>query len=301
MRAHRRRGGPAAARLARRAARLQRDRPPCTGERAGRAPAAGRPGADGRRARVPAQADRHPPPRRARHRRPPRARGDVPHRLVLQQHADLQGPAHGAAAAGLLRRPARARDRDGDGARALALLHQHARLVGSRAPVPLPRAQRRDQHRARQPAVDARARAAAALRPARRRPPQAVPADRRSLERFGRARRRLRAARARRPRARPRAGDADPRRLEPGHADGGRPARVLRVPRRHARAVGRARRHRVLRRTPGRRDARPQRPAALPLPGHARRPARARFRGRRARARPGRRRRERPPASPARC
>ena len=145
--------------------------------------------------------------------------------------------------------------------------------------------------------VDARARAAAALRPARRRPPQAVPADRRALERLGRARRRLRAARARRPRSRPRARDADPGRLEPGDADGGRPARVLRVPRRHARAVGRPGRDRVLRRTPGGRDARPQRPAALPLPGHARRPARARFRGRRARARPGRRRRQRPPAA----
>ena len=55
-------------------------------------------------------------------------------------------------------------------------------------------------------------------------------------------------------------------------------------------------RDRVLRRAPGRRDARPQRPAALPLPGHARRPARARVRGRRARARPGRGRRQRPPA-----
>ena len=93
------------------------------------------------------------------------------------------------AAAGLLRRPARARDRDGDGARALALLDQHARLVGSRAPVPLPRAQRRDQHRARQHAVDARARAAAALGAARRRPAEAVPADRRALERLRGARR----------------------------------------------------------------------------------------------------------------
>ena len=120
----------------------------------------------------------------------------------------------------LLRRPARARDRDRDGARALALLDQHARLLGSRAPVPLPRAQRRDQHRARQHAVDARARAAAALGAARRRPAQAVPADRRALERLRRARRGVRAARARRARARARARDADPGRLEPGHADG---------------------------------------------------------------------------------
>ena len=203
--------------------------------------------------------------------------------------------------AGLLRRSARARDRDRDGARALALLDQHARLVGSRAPLPLPRAQRRDQHRARQHAVDARARAAAALGAARRRPAQAVPADRRALERLRRARRRLRAARAGRARARARARDADPGRLEPGDADGGRPARVLRVPRRHARAVGRPRGDRVLRRPPGRRDARPQRPAPVPLPGHPRRAARARVRGGGARPRPGRGRRQRPPAPRARC
>ena len=180
-----------------------RDRPPRARERARHAPAARRPGPDRRRARVQPQAHRHPPPRRARRRGAPRARGDVPHRVVLEQHADLQGPAHRAPAAGLLRRPARARDRDGDGARALALLDQHARLVGSRPPVPLPRAQRRDQHGARQHAVDARARAAAALGAARRRPAQALPPDRRALERLGRARCGLRAARARRA-ARPR-------------------------------------------------------------------------------------------------
>ena len=54
------------------------------------------------------------------------------------------------------------RSADGDGARAgaLALQHQHVPELGSRASVSLRRAQRRDQHRARQRQLDARARSA---------------------------------------------------------------------------------------------------------------------------------------------
>ncbi len=52
-------------------------------------------------------------------------------------------------------------------------------------------------------------------------------------------------------------------------------------------AVGRTRVRRVHRRRPGRRRARPQRPAPLALLGHRRRAGRAGLRGRRARPRPG--------------
>ena len=51
-------------------------------------------------------------------------------------------------------------DGDGAGAGALALQHQHVPELGPRASVPLPRAQRRDQHAARQHQLDARARGA---------------------------------------------------------------------------------------------------------------------------------------------
>ena len=56
------------------------------------------------------------------------------------------------------------RRRVGARARAPALQHQHVPVVAARAPVPLHRAQRRDQHAARQHQLDARARGAAAGR-----------------------------------------------------------------------------------------------------------------------------------------
>ena len=56
------------------------------------------------------------------------------------------------------------------GARAPALQHEHVPVVAARAPVPAHRAQRRDQHAARQHQLDARARRAARVRAVRRRP-----------------------------------------------------------------------------------------------------------------------------------
>ena len=56
------------------------------------------------------------------------------------------------------------------GARASAVQHQHVSLVAARASVPLCRAQRRDQHAARQHQLDAGPRRPAAERRARRRP-----------------------------------------------------------------------------------------------------------------------------------
>ena len=78
---------------------------------------------------------------------------------LSSQHADLQGHADG--------RPDRSRcspistrsgHRVGARARAPALQHQHVPVLAAGAPVPLHRAQRRDQHAARQHQLDARAR-----------------------------------------------------------------------------------------------------------------------------------------------
>ena len=64
---------------------------------------------------------------------------------------------------------ARSGRRVGAGARAPALLHQHVPVVAARASVPLRRAQRRDQHAARQHQLDAGARRAAPVERVRRR------------------------------------------------------------------------------------------------------------------------------------
>ena len=59
--------------------------------------------------------------------------------------------------------------------RALALLHQHLPELAAVAPVPVHRAQRRDQHRDGQPQLDAGPRGAAQVRPDPRRPRAALP------------------------------------------------------------------------------------------------------------------------------
>ena len=84
-------------------------------------------------------------------------------------------------------------------ARPLALLDQHLPQLGARPPVPHARPQRRDQHAARQPQLDARPRAPARLAAVRRRHRQDPPAAARRHLRLGLARRPDGAARARRP------------------------------------------------------------------------------------------------------
>ena len=98
-------------------------------------------------------------------------------------------------------------------------------------------------------------------------------------------RRGARDAAHRRPQPAPLGADDDPRGVGEPHRDGRQAARLLRVPLRADGAVGRPRVRGVHRRHPGRRRARPQRPAPLPLLGHRRRPGRAGQRGRRARHR----------------
>ena len=72
-------------------------------------------------------------------------------------------------------------------------------------------------------------------------------------------------------RCRPRQGDADPGGLGERAGSRRRSPRLLRVPRLPDRAMGRACRHRGLRRAPRRRRSRPQRAAARTMDGHARR------------------------------
>ncbi len=136
-------------------------------------------------------------------------------------------------------------------------------------PVPLHRAQRRDQHAARQHQLDARARGAVRVAGVRRRH-QEDPAHRES-ERFGLldVRQRARAHGAVRPLHAARRHDDDPRAVVEARAsmDPAR-TRVLPVPQYFDGAVGRSRGHRLHRRQAHRRGARPQRPAPAPLLRH---------------------------------
>ena len=69
---------------------------------------------------------------------------------------DLQGHAHAGAGGPILPRPARSGHGDRAGAGAFALFHQHLSELGPRPSLSLHRAQRRDQHPARQHQLDAR-------------------------------------------------------------------------------------------------------------------------------------------------
>ena len=77
-------------------------------------------------------------------------------------HARLQGHARRAAARGFLPRPRRRAGHQRAGAGALPVLDQHVPVLVAGPPLPLRRAQRRDQHPARQPQLDGRPRGAAA-------------------------------------------------------------------------------------------------------------------------------------------
>ena len=79
-------------------------------------------------------------------------------RELLLAHHRLQGDAHRAPALALLPGPERPALLEPAGAGALALLHEHLPELGARAPLPDARPQRRDQHAARQPQLDARPR-----------------------------------------------------------------------------------------------------------------------------------------------
>ena len=278
-RRHRRGRGPARDRLARRPdgarprrhhrARGRSDRPPADRRRVDRARRRPR--------RLRAEAVRDPAHRGDRRR----ARARDPE--LLGAHDRLQGDADGAAAPRLLPRPVRRADEERARPDPLALLNEHLPELGARPPVPLHRAQRRDQRAARQRQLDARARVAARVRALRRRPEE-DPADR-PARRLGHGdlRQRARAARARRPLGTARDDDDDPRGLRRPRGPERRAAGLLCLPRLPDRTVGWPRLDLVHRRHRDRRDARSERLAPRPLDGDEGRLGRARLRDRRAR------------------
>ena len=276
---------PGAARLARRAGRPRHaDVADRAREGAGDPPDLHRPRPRRHRARrARAQALRDP---QDGLERDPGAQAHAQPRVLRAQHelphGHLQGPAAGRPGRPVLQGPAGPARRVGARAGAPALLDQHLPRVAARAPVPHGRAQRRDQHRQGQLQLDARARRRDEVAGARRRPEEALPDQLRRPERHRDLRQRARAADDERLPARPRRDDDDPRGVGAAHDDGRAPPRVLRVPRRDARAVGRPGRDGVHRRQADRRHARPQRPAPGALHRHRRRSRRDGVRVRRA-------------------
>ena len=116
----------------------------------------------------------------------------VLHPEPVVAHAHLQGHADGRADPADVSRSDRSRHRVGARARAPALQHQHVPVVAARASLPLHRAQRRDQHAARQHQLDARARGAAALDAVRRRSAEAAADHPGGRQRHGDVRQRAR-------------------------------------------------------------------------------------------------------------
>ena len=86
------------------------------------------------------------------------------HRQPLVEDPHLQGHADGLADRADVPRPRGSATRVGARARAPALQHEHVPVLAAGAPVPLRRAQRRDQHAARQHQLDDRARRPAEIR-----------------------------------------------------------------------------------------------------------------------------------------
>ena len=228
----RRARGPAAPRLARRPdGRL----PPGRDGALGRArDQAGLRGPGPRRARpgaLRAEALHRPEALREGHRGGRRARADV--RLPaepLVQHAHLQGHAE--------RRPDRVhvpgRDRSGRGvragARAPAVQHQHLPLLAARAPLPVHRAQRRDQHAPGQHQLDARPRGAVPVERLRRRAVEGAAGHPGRAVRLGDVRQRARVPGDERPLAAPRDPDDDPGAVAEARVDEPRSPGLLRVP-----------------------------------------------------------------------
>ena len=256
------------------------------------------------------QAPRDQRPRR-RHRRRPRpqglprpqahrarARHRVRHLLpvAVLAHARLQGHAHDAAAVGVLPRPHRRALRERIAPRPQPLLDEHVPVVAAGPPLPLRRPQRRDQHRAGQPELDAGPRGDARQFGAARHPAGLPDLHARRL-RHGPLRRGPRAAPPRRAPAAPRRADDDPGGVGEQRRHGRRTTCVLPLPLHRDGALGRTGQRDVHRRHRHRRRARPQRTASEPLLGHRRRPRRDGLRGRRDRHRPGQGRHQGPPAA----
>ena len=265
---------PGAARLARRSGR-QRG-PGGAGEEARAGDPAGvhrpRPARHGHR-RARAQALHHPQELGPRHPgAQAQARQGVLRAVDVGAHRLLQGNAARLPGRRVLPGPQGRARRVGARAGAPALLDQYLPLLGPRASLPHDLPQRRDQYAARQRELDSRAPGCHLVADSRRRPGQDLAADLRRPVGLGVVRQRARAAGDGRLLGGARHDDDDPGGVGEPHADGPGAARVLRVPRGDDGALGRPGVDRLHRRPPDRRHARPQRPAALALHRHRRRP-----------------------------
>ena len=221
LRAHRRRGGPAAARLARRADRRlarsaharARVEPVFEQVFIGKAPAT-RSAASSRRPRCRFERKLYVIRKRIEHAVDALAlaeRDALLHRQPLVEDADLQGHADGGQIEPMFPDLADPDARVGAGAGAPALQHQHVPVLAAGASVPLHRAQRRDQHAARQHQLDARARRTAPVGSVRRRPEEGPAGHPRRRQRHGDLRQRARVPRHDRALAAARRADDDPR------------------------------------------------------------------------------------------
>ena len=123
--------------------------------------------------------------------------------LALGPDVGLQGDADLRATAPVLSRPARPDVRVRAGPGALAILHQHLPQLAPGPPVPLSGSQRRDQHRGRQPQLDAGPGGAPLHLAHRGGPGPHLPDLHPRGERLGQLRRGARAAAPRRPLAWP--------------------------------------------------------------------------------------------------
>ena len=192
----------------------------------------------------------------------------------LVPHGDLQGHVPGRPARHLLSRPARSGFRERARAGAPALLDQHVPDLVAGASVPLHRAQRRDQHAARQRQLDGGAAGVGFLAAVRQGHQQAVADLLRRPVRHRLLRQRARIPHAGRLLARARDDDDDSGSLGRQSAHGRGTPRLLRIQRRADGAVGRPGGDRLHQRPADRRHARPQRLAPGALSAHARRPHR---------------------------
>ncbi len=271
-------------RLARRARRQPDDRPDGPAVAACHQAAVHRAQRRRRRRRgVRAEALRHPPPRapqRPEARHP--GKGAVLHPQPVVADDRLQGDAEPRSDDPVLHRPAGRPDRIGAGAGPLAVLDQHLPELVARASLPDDRAQRRDQHAARQRQLDARAREHVRVEAVRRRPEEVHPGRRHRRQRLGDVRQRAGAAGPVGPVAAARDDDDDPRAVVEPRVHVAPAQGLLRVPRLPDGAVGRPGVRGVHRRHPHRRHAGPQRPAPVALLRHEGRPGHHGVRGRRA-------------------
>ncbi len=206
--------------------------------------------------------------------RHPRARaferGRLLRAVVLAPHHRLQGDAARRAGRSLLPRRDRQALRLGALPRPPALLHQHVPDVGPGASLPLHRAQRRDQHAAREFELDQIAPGDDPLEAARRRPRQDLAAHLRRAVGLGFFRQRARAPRDGRLPDRARDDADDSRGVGRQSADGREAQSLLRIPRRFDGTVGRPRGRGVHRWQVHRRHPRPQRASSRALFHHRR-------------------------------